>query len=251
MTPVPILRRRPGSRRTCFTTMERHARRLPKCHKATAAGERVQINTLFANCDRTSRSNTPPFMIQSPNGQLETSPPRRRQRATASKRFGYNVRVAKNLHRGVLLKAKIRHLSFESPRSLVQERTSHNCLKPESATRFTLPPICQSHPASFSLFAAAPSPYIANIMLRICSSARKFSRIKSTTATISIDRRNKTAQPPRSTSFYSNIDAEIERSRRMLWSSVRDKKTRRRSGVQLRTRDAPVSFERRETCLSP
>lgn len=49
VTPVPILRRRPGGRRFRITGRERHARRLPKGHKPRQPGELVQVDTLFVN----------------------------------------------------------------------------------------------------------------------------------------------------------------------------------------------------------
>jgi transposase len=49
VTPVAILRRRPGGRRFRFTAAERHARRLPKGLKPQRPGELVQIDTLFVN----------------------------------------------------------------------------------------------------------------------------------------------------------------------------------------------------------
>ena len=49
VTPVPILRRRPGGRRFRFSAAERHARRLPKGLKPSRPGECVQIDTLFVN----------------------------------------------------------------------------------------------------------------------------------------------------------------------------------------------------------
>ena len=48
VTPVPMLRRKPGGRRFCLIG-ERHARRLPKGLKPTRPGELVQIDTLFVN----------------------------------------------------------------------------------------------------------------------------------------------------------------------------------------------------------
>jgi transposase InsO family protein len=48
VTPVPILRRRPGGRRFRMIA-KRHARRLPKGLKPTRPGELVQIDTLFVN----------------------------------------------------------------------------------------------------------------------------------------------------------------------------------------------------------
>ena len=47
--PVPVLRRKPGSRRFRFTGNQRYARRLPKGHKPRRPGELVQIDTLFVN----------------------------------------------------------------------------------------------------------------------------------------------------------------------------------------------------------
>lgn len=49
VTPVPILRRRPGGRRFRILGKERHARRLPKGMKPTRPGELVQVDTLFVN----------------------------------------------------------------------------------------------------------------------------------------------------------------------------------------------------------
>lgn len=49
VTPVPILRRKPGGRRFRRLGPERHARRLPKGVKPTRPGELVQIDTLFVN----------------------------------------------------------------------------------------------------------------------------------------------------------------------------------------------------------
>lgn len=49
VTPVPVLRRRPGGRRMRFTAAERHAKRLPKGLKPKRPGECVQIDTLFVN----------------------------------------------------------------------------------------------------------------------------------------------------------------------------------------------------------
>src|SRR3954451_2519036 len=49
VTPVAILRRRPGGRRFRFTAAKRHARRLPKGLKPSRPGECVQIDTLFVN----------------------------------------------------------------------------------------------------------------------------------------------------------------------------------------------------------
>ena len=49
VTPVPILRRKPGGRRFRLTQAERHARRLPKGLKPSRPGEIVQIDTLFLN----------------------------------------------------------------------------------------------------------------------------------------------------------------------------------------------------------
>jgi putative transposase len=46
---VPILRRRPGSRRFRFDARQRYAQRLAKGRKARAPGELVQIDTLFVN----------------------------------------------------------------------------------------------------------------------------------------------------------------------------------------------------------
>ena len=49
VVPVPILRRRPGSRRFRFDARQRYAQRLAKGRKARAPGELVQIDTLFVN----------------------------------------------------------------------------------------------------------------------------------------------------------------------------------------------------------
>ena len=49
VTPVPVLRRKPGGRRFRFTCKQRHARRLPKGMKPSRPGELVQIDTLFIN----------------------------------------------------------------------------------------------------------------------------------------------------------------------------------------------------------
>lgn len=49
VTPVPILRRRPGPRRFRPSAAERHARRLPKGLKPSRPGELVQVDTLFIN----------------------------------------------------------------------------------------------------------------------------------------------------------------------------------------------------------
>lgn len=49
ITPVPMLRRKPGPRRCRLTHQARHARRLPKGHKPTTPGQLVQIDTLFVN----------------------------------------------------------------------------------------------------------------------------------------------------------------------------------------------------------
>src|SRR5918995_7110095 len=48
VSPVPMLRRKPGGRRFRLIG-ERHARRLPKGLKPTRPGELVQIDTLFVN----------------------------------------------------------------------------------------------------------------------------------------------------------------------------------------------------------
>jgi len=47
--PVPLLRRKPASRRFRYTAEQRYARRLPKGRKAKVPGELVQIDTLFIN----------------------------------------------------------------------------------------------------------------------------------------------------------------------------------------------------------
>jgi len=49
VTPVAILRRRPGGRRFRFMAAKRHARRLPKGLKPSRPGECVQVDTLFVN----------------------------------------------------------------------------------------------------------------------------------------------------------------------------------------------------------
>ena len=49
VTPVALLRRRPGGRRFRFMAGERHARRLPRGLKPSRPGECVQIDTLFVN----------------------------------------------------------------------------------------------------------------------------------------------------------------------------------------------------------
>jgi hypothetical protein len=49
VTPVPILRRRPGGRRLKITQPARYARRLAKDRKARTPGELVQIDRLFVN----------------------------------------------------------------------------------------------------------------------------------------------------------------------------------------------------------
>jgi transposase InsO family protein len=49
VTPVAVLRRRPGARRFRFTAAQRHARRLPRGLKPSRPGECVQIDTLFVN----------------------------------------------------------------------------------------------------------------------------------------------------------------------------------------------------------
>src|SRR6516165_8078305 len=49
VVPVPILRRRPGSRRFRFDTRERYAKRLARGRKAQAPGDLVQIDTLLVN----------------------------------------------------------------------------------------------------------------------------------------------------------------------------------------------------------
>lgn len=49
VTPVPMLRRKPGGRRFRLMNKERHARRLPKGLKPSRPGEIVQIDTLFIN----------------------------------------------------------------------------------------------------------------------------------------------------------------------------------------------------------
>ena len=47
--PVPLLRRKPASRRFRYPAQQRDARRLPKGRKAKVPGELVQIDTLFVN----------------------------------------------------------------------------------------------------------------------------------------------------------------------------------------------------------
>jgi putative transposase len=47
--PVPLLRRKPASRRFRYTAQQRSARRLPKGRKAKVPGELVPIDTLFIN----------------------------------------------------------------------------------------------------------------------------------------------------------------------------------------------------------
>jgi putative transposase len=49
ITPVPVLRRKPGGRRFRLSPARRCARRLPKGLKATRPGALVQIDTLFVN----------------------------------------------------------------------------------------------------------------------------------------------------------------------------------------------------------
>jgi hypothetical protein len=49
VTPVPILRRRPGGRRLRITQPARYAKRLAKGRKARTPGELVQIDRLFVN----------------------------------------------------------------------------------------------------------------------------------------------------------------------------------------------------------
>lgn len=49
ITPVPLLRRKPGRRRFRLIGPERHARRLPKDLKPSEPGELVQVDTLFVN----------------------------------------------------------------------------------------------------------------------------------------------------------------------------------------------------------
>src|SRR5215212_7278194 len=48
VTPVPMLRRKPGPRRLRIMG-QRHAKRLPKGMKPIRPGELVQIDTLFVN----------------------------------------------------------------------------------------------------------------------------------------------------------------------------------------------------------
>ncbi|MGH7152822.1 MAG: integrase core domain-containing protein, partial [Acetobacteraceae bacterium] len=49
VTPVPVLRRKPGRSRFRLIAAQRHARRLPKGTRPTRSGELVQIDTLFVN----------------------------------------------------------------------------------------------------------------------------------------------------------------------------------------------------------
>lgn len=49
ITPVPLLRRKPGPRRFRLIGPERHAKRLPKDLKPSEPGELVQVDTLFVN----------------------------------------------------------------------------------------------------------------------------------------------------------------------------------------------------------
>jgi putative transposase len=49
VTPVPVLRRKPGGRRFRLTGQKRHARRLPKGMKPSRPGELIQVDTLFVN----------------------------------------------------------------------------------------------------------------------------------------------------------------------------------------------------------
>lgn len=49
ITPVPLLRRKPGRRRFRLIGLDRHAQRLPKDLKPSEPGELVQVDTLFVN----------------------------------------------------------------------------------------------------------------------------------------------------------------------------------------------------------
>lgn len=49
ITPVPVLRRKPGGRRFRLTNQQRHARRLPKGLRPSLPGQLVQVDTLFIN----------------------------------------------------------------------------------------------------------------------------------------------------------------------------------------------------------
>lgn len=49
ITPVPLLRRRPGPRRFRRLSQQRHARRLPKGTRPQEPGQLMQIDTLFVN----------------------------------------------------------------------------------------------------------------------------------------------------------------------------------------------------------
>ena len=49
ITPVALLRRRPGGRRFRLMAGERHAKRLPRGFKPNRPGECVQVDTLFVN----------------------------------------------------------------------------------------------------------------------------------------------------------------------------------------------------------
>jgi putative transposase len=49
VVPVPVLRRKPASRRFRFNASQRYAKRLAKGRKAKVPGELVQIDTLFVN----------------------------------------------------------------------------------------------------------------------------------------------------------------------------------------------------------